>query len=197
MRTLLSLRISEKKLDQCEKNLEKFAENWEELFGPELMVFNIHLLLHPVSSVRRSGPMWTTSAFGFESEMGHLKDLVSGTTDVLEQVTTHILKCSGFSNNVLTSISEKKSFQLCKRMMSNEHHIIKHHGTKENAVVPYTEGELKRNKYHRCIYEKVMYYSTSHKRPQKTDDTFDELVDGRIVQINHFFLRNDKVYANV
>lgn len=55
--TLISIKISEADLDECEKNLFKFVCDCEKLYGTHVMTFNLHSLLHLVDNVRKSGPL--------------------------------------------------------------------------------------------------------------------------------------------
>lgn len=49
--------ITEVELDKCEEDLMIFVAKFEQLYGIEAMTFNVHILLHLVESVRRSGPL--------------------------------------------------------------------------------------------------------------------------------------------
>ena len=47
---------------------------------------NVHLLLHQVNHVEHFGPLWTHSAFEFESTNSKLISMVHGRTHVEKQV---------------------------------------------------------------------------------------------------------------
>ena len=47
--------------------MEKFFKSFVELYGEELQSYNFHSMRHLCNQVRRLGPLWNCSAFGFES----------------------------------------------------------------------------------------------------------------------------------
>lgn len=67
--------------------LTEFATEFEDIYGPGAITLNIHLLKHYYEMVRNCGPLWSHSLFGFENNIGALKNFVCGTTDVLEQIS--------------------------------------------------------------------------------------------------------------
>lgn len=64
------------------------------------MTFNLHSLLHVVSNVRQSGPLWATSTFPFESGIFHLKPQVSGPKRVLDQIGKGALQTHVYNSRV-------------------------------------------------------------------------------------------------
>ncbi|KAJ8672047.1 hypothetical protein QAD02_003306 [Eretmocerus hayati] len=158
------------------------------------MTFNVHSLLHLVHSARETGPLWATSAFPFESEMGHLKEFVTGTTDVSEQVINHVLELNEFNSNVLTNPCEDGSFKFCKRMMSSKHSVMTHHRSEEGAIVLYSQQELSKNQYKRCIFQNIVLHSALYTRAQLTDDTIICLSNGEVVEILYFYSDNNECH---
>lgn len=67
---LLRTKISSTELNEAHQMLVAFADEFEELYGREAVTMNIHLLRHYKESVINSGPLWATSLFGFESNIG-------------------------------------------------------------------------------------------------------------------------------
>ena len=64
---------------RAKTNLELFVKDFERLYGVVHMSFNVHQLLHACDSVRNWGPLWVTSAYGFENTNGVLIDMFNGT----------------------------------------------------------------------------------------------------------------------
>ena len=58
--TLIGNNISESEFHQCEYDLLKFVYEYEMLYGVENMIFNVHILIHLVHSVRMSRSLWAT-----------------------------------------------------------------------------------------------------------------------------------------
>ena len=52
---------------------------------------NVHLLCHVINHVRSFGPLWTHSAFEFESANCKLVSMVHGKTHVEKQVCTSVI----------------------------------------------------------------------------------------------------------
>jgi len=83
---LLKTDITNSELNKCEEDLMIFVALFEVQYGKESMRFNVHMLLHAVQSVRKSGPLWATSTFPFESNIYFLKRLVNGPKGVEQQI---------------------------------------------------------------------------------------------------------------
>lgn len=66
--------------------LRKFATEFEDIYGKGSITMNIHLLKHYHQMILNCGPLWCHSLFGFENNIGVLKQFVCGKTDVLEQI---------------------------------------------------------------------------------------------------------------
>lgn len=86
--TLLGTKISSSDINNAEEKLRKFVYDFEHLYGEEHVTMCIHLLTHISESVRRHGPLWTQSAFSFESNNGRLMKYVKGPTDALLQIAS-------------------------------------------------------------------------------------------------------------
>jgi hypothetical protein len=67
--------------------LKKFIQEFENLYSPLKMVYNVHLLSHIVNSVKQTGPLWAISTFHFESNNRKLVNYVHGTKDPIKRPT--------------------------------------------------------------------------------------------------------------
>ncbi|OXU20694.1 hypothetical protein TSAR_002640 [Trichomalopsis sarcophagae] len=85
--TLLKKEISSVELLQVEKDFTEFVGFYEIYYGSESMTFNVHSLLHAVESVRKNGPLWSNSAFPFESNIYHLKKKCNGPNEMDQQMS--------------------------------------------------------------------------------------------------------------
>lgn len=65
--------ISEANLERATQCIYQFHHLLQELYGPEFMTYNAHILLHLPKSVKNLGPASFISAFISENEMGKLK----------------------------------------------------------------------------------------------------------------------------
>lgn len=83
---LSSNKISMENINRAEELLQSYVFEFEEIFGKEQMVFNVHLLLHTAECVRKNGPLFAYSNYSTEDNLGHLVTFVKGNTDVLSQI---------------------------------------------------------------------------------------------------------------
>lgn len=89
---LLQFQITENTLLNCEKNLIKFVKEFQKIFGSENVVYNIHLALHLVDSVRNLGALWNSSLFPYENGNGMLIDFhTSNNHPVIQVASKYIL----------------------------------------------------------------------------------------------------------
>lgn len=90
LHVLLQEHITPAQVDAAESMLQDFCQLLPELYGEESCTSNAHLLLHLPKYVRLWGPLWTHSAFGFESKNGILKRLIHSRGNVVPQLLFNI-----------------------------------------------------------------------------------------------------------
>lgn len=79
IKLLCSDQITETQLLKADSLITFFSGQVVALLGELAQSYNIHTLRHLVRQVRESGPLWATSAFGFESANHFLKLPLTGT----------------------------------------------------------------------------------------------------------------------
>nr|XP_054928516.1 uncharacterized protein LOC129385660 [Dermacentor andersoni] len=67
------------KIPKVKELLIEFLREYEHIYGKECMTYNSHILVHMVDNVRQWGPLWSFSAYPFESMNGKLVRFVNGT----------------------------------------------------------------------------------------------------------------------
>ena len=77
-------------VDAAEQMLVDFYNLLPDLYGEASCTANAHLLSHLVKYVRLWGPLWTHSAFGFESKNGQLKHFFHGKAEIHHQLLFNI-----------------------------------------------------------------------------------------------------------
>ena len=87
---LFSDSISMAQVDAAEQMLVDFYNLLPDLYGEASCTANAHLLSHLVKYVRLWGPLWTHSAFGFESKNGQLKHFFHGKAEIHHQLLFNI-----------------------------------------------------------------------------------------------------------
>jgi len=90
MHILLGDSISSNQIDAAEMMLKDFNNLMPELYGEGSCTHNCHLLSHLTKYVRLWGPLWTHSAFGYESKNGNIKYLIHGKNEVVHQLIFNI-----------------------------------------------------------------------------------------------------------
>ena len=83
---LLQSSISLSELNAAEEMIKDFLKLLPELYGERSCTANSHALEHIPQFIRHWGPLWTHSAFGFESKNGHLKNTIHGKCHALDQL---------------------------------------------------------------------------------------------------------------
>ena len=86
MHILLNAELSHAQLAAAEEMLNLFCSFLPELYGDRFCTANAHALTHMAMYVRLWGPLWTQSAFGFESINGHLRKVIHGKSHVIDQM---------------------------------------------------------------------------------------------------------------
>ena len=83
--------VREEELNAAEICFRDYVIEYELLFGRESMTFTIHVLLHAVACVRRFGPFYCQSTFGFESWNHRLMKTIKCGKKVCDQIVTRFL----------------------------------------------------------------------------------------------------------
>jgi len=76
--------------DYANQLLNGFVRHFSSLYGSNMLVYNVHNLIHVATDVRRYGPLDTFSAFKFESFLGRLKKLIRKPNQPLSQIVRRI-----------------------------------------------------------------------------------------------------------
>lgn len=81
--------------DYAHQILCQFVQQFGELYGEDMLVSNVHGLVHLAKDVKKFGPLDNFSAFVFESFLGNLKRLIRRPTLPLQQVIRRISESKG------------------------------------------------------------------------------------------------------
>ena len=90
--SLLGDSIDESTINSAEACLTKFVIQVEELYGLKCCSFNVHQLIHLAQSVKDCGPLWSSSAFIFESNNHVLNKMFHGTQYVPNQIVESFIR---------------------------------------------------------------------------------------------------------
>lgn len=117
IRILLGSDLNEEKLNKCNKVITKFVKDYEKHYGQKNMVYNVHLLLHLVESVRNFGPIWGFALFPYENLNGLLKSFVKGPKDPIIQINTKYLLYHDLNFNQYEDSCKPPIVQFCQQMI--------------------------------------------------------------------------------
>lgn len=106
MHHLLDTHITKDQLNIVEYLLTKFVIDTSELYGPDNVTYNIHMLLHIPECVRNWGMVWNYSNFSFESFNGTLKKFVYGSQKAGYQIAQRFLTYQFVRNYYLMNCME-------------------------------------------------------------------------------------------
>lgn len=80
--TLLQRKITEEDITRSEYDLLQFVGSFQATYGKAAITFNLHALQHLGTTVRKTGPLWSGSAFAFENGIFLQKKCINGPNGV-------------------------------------------------------------------------------------------------------------------
>ncbi|XP_067668227.1 uncharacterized protein [Haliotis asinina] len=83
---LISPKLSRYFCDYAQELLCLFVHNFADLYGRDMLVYNVHALVHLSDDVKNFGPLDNFSAFAFESYLGEIKKMLRTPNQPLQQV---------------------------------------------------------------------------------------------------------------
>lgn len=84
---LLDMHLTDKTIDKVEKQLIKFVQEFQKLFGKENMFFNIHVVIHLAECARNFGALWNSSLYPYENGNGMILRFRTGNNHPVVQIT--------------------------------------------------------------------------------------------------------------
>ena len=110
---LLNPSVCSEFCDYAHELLVTFVTHFGNLYGKDMLTYNVHGLVHLANEVKKFGSLDNTSAFVFESFLGRLKRMIRKPGSPLEQIIRRISELSRRQEVK----SESKS-----KFMQKEHH---------------------------------------------------------------------------
>ncbi|XP_051169417.1 uncharacterized protein LOC127286849 isoform X2 [Leptopilina boulardi] len=193
--TMLKLKITQDELNTCEQNMLQFTAEYENLYGPENVTFNVHASNHIPLSEKMSGPLWATSAFPFERNIHFIKQTINGPKSVEQQMSTKSLNLLKYKirppNNNVSEIAQNYikaifSSETCTKSTVRRGKITFFRPDPKNIFESVQEKE-----FERCVFQNLTFSSTKYLKSKRWNDTVIELKNGEFVQITKICLRPD------
>ncbi|XP_029175248.1 uncharacterized protein LOC114943728 [Nylanderia fulva] len=213
LRLLLKENVTKTDIDEAKLSIHKFVELTETLYGPEFLLFNLHLHLHMPRCVKDWGALWDSSAFMYEHGNGILVQLFHGTGSVISQIfkryeLTNFLQKTGptvFSANTFTPaidlfgqlVGEEYFVQNAIREnedlvlfgSSNEFVLTQETSLLIENLLGYNfinqNNKIQVSSFKRFIWKHTMFHSTSYARLTKRLNSIVKLSNEKILQIDH------------
>lgn len=205
----LTTNITTNDYKKADSKLSQFVAEFEKLYGVANMVYNVHLISHLANCVMNCGPLWAYSNFNFEHNNGVLVSYVNGTTDVEKQVVSKYLYqnllVKSNQGKVLSYIEYISTLRKVKNVreignvtllnqptlhnLSDEEKLVLRDQIVFNSTYAY--------EYKKFILNNDIYYSSSYKRAEQTNDTRVKLNDGTYCQIDLILELDGVVYLLV
>ena len=217
MHILLQAEVSCEQIDLAEKMLFDFYQLLPELYGESACTINAHLLGHLCMYVRCWGPLWTHSAFGFESSYGILKHMFHGKGDVVHQLlfnvdVLHTLQLlrphlnRHEARHTVAFLNKHVSARLNMTLLPDQLHIYR---VGPFTKIRVTSAEIEAlglantslEVFLRLYKDGTLYYSLRWSRSRKRDDTICSFVqsDSSTIKFGriHFFCLSSPPFALV
>lgn len=106
---LLSKQLHVKYLTYAQSLLKSFVLHFSQLYGSDMLTYNVHGLIHLCDECKQYGPLDNISAFPFENYLGQLKKLVRKPNFPLQQVVRRL------SEKQIETVEQKSVFPILKQ----------------------------------------------------------------------------------
>lgn len=191
---LLGTNITDNDLDEAEKKLRKFVEQFEQYYGKASMRLNVHILSHLVESCRKAGPLWTHSMFCFENYNGEIRKFINGNTDVVKQITMRYCLKKAYKDLV------PKASMANKDVLLGRESLLKLNGRPlemevlRNMGVP-LENDQSILTWARLSTQNITYTSEKYERAKKYIDYFITTINHEIGIAKYYFEFDHEKYV--
>lgn len=191
MYLLLKEKVTYDDIETAQLKLNQFVDSFQELYGTHNVTLNLHLLRHLPLAVTNLGPLWSQSAYGFETNNGVILKSNTSKRNILHQIGwNYITKCSlkpdsDSKNAVEFAIGKKKTIKIS----AAESQLLMEEGIHTDTASSLT--------IHTDIVLRGVKYTTLESREISTIDFFIQLKDDSFAAIKYFIVREFILYALV
>ncbi|KAL7296822.1 hypothetical protein TKK_0010219 [Trichogramma kaykai] len=122
--TLLKSEITQEEVNDCEYDLIRFVGECELNYTVKFMTYNVHMLIHYCSSIRKCGPLWGNSAFPFESAIGKFIKEINAPNGCCKQISNNWMRRCTFETHVQNNTSNSRTaIEYSKSLIQNKTYL--------------------------------------------------------------------------
>ncbi|KAL7288253.1 hypothetical protein TKK_0017593 [Trichogramma kaykai] len=195
---LLQKNITHSEIETAENLLIDFVQNIENIYPKAAMTYNVHQLLHLVSSVANWGPLWAHSGYTFENGNGQLVKKIQAAKGVIPQIcralsmaqSNLVLKKHIFSkpysgvSDYITYL-QKKTSKLTYKFLN-----ARYFGRNYKVATKWIQELNISNEsriYRKMVKDRCLFNSSKTNR-QRSDNSYAITHDGTFIQILDFIV---------
>jgi hypothetical protein len=181
--------ISAEDLQASATAISKFHESFEVCYGLKNMRFNVHLISHLPHCVKRMGNLWCYSMFVFESNNGFIGRILSGTRNVVKEISKKY-------SVIFKYFSTKDSSDSKYRQLGQ---VFIPKWKKRSFSIP---DQLQQFVLPQSSVETIKYFIWNHyyfesQSQKKTADCFFQLTDKSIATIKEIFVVDGEIFLYI
>lgn len=173
--------------------LANFADSFQDLYGQENVTMNIHLLRHMANSVRQLGPLWSQSAFGFETNNGVLIRFRTATNHHLQQIAWK------YSTQKTMLEKSRKSMDVSDSQIVCGKKMVISIGMEEKQTINDFGFIFSDNILHIFSNVKIrgVNFSSKYSKEFSTIDYFLEFRNNEFFAARFYFMNEERIYVFV
>lgn len=208
-------KITSAQVDLAEKLLREYLLRFQDLYSLKYVTCNMHSLIHLPTTVRRLGPLWTTSCFPLEDLNGKIKNLVHSSKDPHLQIINNLnIYVKLFIINDKWLQQDSDAFNFCNQLENPRKRLKLTKIDKSSSVVgvakklKMTEAQnllLQNNMeggnvfcFKKLYRNKILYTSKVDQKNKKTESYFIKYREGLNVCVGNiqYFMRVTNCHCN-
>lgn len=160
---LLQEQMSISDLNKVNMLLTRFVSEFETLYGEAELTYNLHQLQHVALNVQRWGPVWSNSAYAFESFIGILAKMIHGSKHIGKELVNKLQIIQGLQvmsnrNEIQATLSSNsclgKSIQSFK-FTEHEKYLLDSADVLVINVNVFARAKIKGQIYTSLLYKKI------------------------------------------
>lgn len=184
---LLREKVTIEDMRKAEEKLIEFVKAFEQLYGKENVTMNLHLLLHIVETVRYSGPLWSQSAFSFESSNGELIRSNNAKLNILQSMS--------WKYSIKPTVTVNDDYTIDDGILLRGKFIFEFSHTEKSLLESSGLSDPNDISTFKILKIRSRKFSSMADKQLNTIDFFIELYNGTIGAVKCFVLTKNNIYV--